>query len=307
MRWNTTRSAATSATRGMNCAALAPVPITATRLPPQVDGVVPPGRVEPRPREVVDALDVGHRRPVELSGRAHERIEAVRLPCPALRRRVDEPRTLALVPPRAEHLGRVANATGDPEAFDARTEVLEQDRLRGVVLRPVGRLRGRVAVEVVLDVDAAARVVVLEPRAADVVVLLEHDDVDAGLAQPVRGDDARHAGADDADGDLRPRADLADGPRRPPQVRAVERELGLVERLGVVVDRRAVHELDEPPAIGRGAAAAASGCPRRGGGSARRRRARAPRRSDRASSRHRARALASGPAAGRRGRSRGRR
>ncbi len=33
MRWNTTRSAATSATRGMNCAALAPVPITATRLP----------------------------------------------------------------------------------------------------------------------------------------------------------------------------------------------------------------------------------------------------------------------------------
>ena len=36
----------------------------------QVDGVVPPGRVEPLPLEVVDAFDVGHRGPVELSGRA---------------------------------------------------------------------------------------------------------------------------------------------------------------------------------------------------------------------------------------------
>ena len=205
MRWNTTRSAATSATRGMNCAALAPVPITATRLSCKVDGPVPPGRVERRPREVVDALDVGHQRPVELAGRAHERIEPVRLRFAALRRCVDEPRALGLVPPRAEHFGRGANAVGDAETLDARAEVLEQHRLRRVVLRPVGRLRGRVAVEVVLDVDAATRVVVLEPRAPDVFVLLEHHDLDAGLAEPVRGDDARHAGADNAHRDARTR------------------------------------------------------------------------------------------------------
>ena len=217
----------------------------------QVDGVVPPGRVERRPREVVDALDVGHRRPVELSGRAHERIEPVRLRLAAVRRRVDEPGALGLVPSRAEHFGGGANAVTDTEALDTRAEVVEQHRLRRVVLRPVGRLRGRVAVEVVLDVDAATRVVVLEPRAPDVVVLLEHDDLDAGLAEPVRGDDARHAGADDAHGDARARADLADRPGRPPQVGAVEGELGLVERLGVVVDRRTAHELDEPAAIGR--------------------------------------------------------
>ena len=222
----------------------------------QVDGAVPPRRVERRPGEVVDALDVGHRRPVELAGRAHERVEPVRLRLTALRRRVDEPGAVVLVPARAEHFGRVANAVGDAEPLDARAEVVEQHRLRRVVLRPVGRLRGRVAVEVVLDVDAATRVVVLEPRAPDVVVLLEHDDVDAGLAEPVRGDDARHARADDAHRDARIRTDLADRPRRPPQVGAVERELGLVERLGVVVDRRAAHELDER----RRSAAVSGGC-----------------------------------------------
>src|SRR5262249_40578868 len=140
----------------------------------------------------------------------------------AFRRRVDEPRAIVLVPARAEHFGRVANAVGDAEERDAPTEVVEQYRLGRVVLRPVGRLRGRVAVEVVLDVDAATRVVVLEPRAPDVVVLLEHDDVDAGLTKPVRGDDARHPRADDADTDVRIRADPADRPGWLPQVRAVE-------------------------------------------------------------------------------------
>src|SRR5439155_25019843 len=96
------------------------------------------------------------------------------------------------------------------------------------------------------------RVVVFELCAPDVVVLLEDHDLDAGLAEPVRGDDARHAGADNAHGHARTRTDLADRPGRLPQVGAVEGELGLVERLGVVLDRRATHELDEPTAIGGG-------------------------------------------------------
>src|SRR4029077_11423280 len=117
-----------------------------------------------------------------------------------------------------ENFGRVANAVGDAEPLDTPTEVLEEHRLRRVVLRPVGRLRRRVAVEVVLDVDAATRVVVLEPRTPDVVVLLEHHDLDAGLAEPVRADDARHARADNAHGHAPTRTDLADRPARPPQV-----------------------------------------------------------------------------------------
>ncbi len=55
---------------GMNCTALAPVPITATRLPREIDVVVPPRRVERRARERVAAGDVGERRPVELADRA---------------------------------------------------------------------------------------------------------------------------------------------------------------------------------------------------------------------------------------------
>ena len=234
----------------MNCAALAPVPITATRLSRR--STLQSHRAEWNDGPVKSSMPL-------MSG-----IDGW-LSCPVAHTSASS-RCVSGSPPsddvstnqahsssshrRAEHFGRVANAVGDAEPLDTRAEVVEQHRLRRVVLRPVGRLRGRVAVEVVLDVDAATRVVVLEPRAADVVVLLEHHDLDAGLAEPVRGDDARHAGADDAHGDARTRTDLADRPGRPPQVGAVEGELGLVEQLGVVVDRRAAHELDEPAAIG---------------------------------------------------------
>ena len=138
------------------------------------------------------------------------------------------------MPKRSMHVRKYSSSTGCGEWYCGQS----------------GVCASRVAVEVVLDVDAATRVVVLEPRAPDVVVLLEHHDLDAGLAEPVRGDDARHAGADNAHGHARTRTDLADRPGRPPQVGAVEGELGLVERLGVIVDRRATHELDEPAAIG---------------------------------------------------------
>ncbi len=46
-------------------------------------------------------------------------------------------------------------------------------------------------------VDAATGIAVLQPCPADVVVLFEDDERDAGLLQTVRGEQARHPGADD--------------------------------------------------------------------------------------------------------------
>ena len=96
-----------------------------------------------------------------------------------------------------EHLGAEADVRAQVEVVGAGAEVVEQHVLGAELLRPVVALRERVAVEVVGHVDPAPGVAVLEPRAADVVVLLEDTTRDAGLAEPVGGDEARHAGADD--------------------------------------------------------------------------------------------------------------
>ena len=67
------------------------------------------------------------------------------------------------------------------------------------MLRPIVALGERVAEQVAGDIDPAARVGVLQPRAADLGVLLVDDGVDAGLSQPVRRQQARHAGTDHRD------------------------------------------------------------------------------------------------------------
>ena len=71
---------------GMNCTALAPVPMTATRLP-EVDLMVPTRRVERRARERADPVDVGEGRPVELADRADDRVDLDRLLVPSARAR----------------------------------------------------------------------------------------------------------------------------------------------------------------------------------------------------------------------------
>ena len=80
------------------------------------------------------------------------------------------------------------------------------------------------------DVDPAAGVDVVEPGAADVGVLLEDGEVDAGLAEAVGGDDARHAGADDGHREGPVRRDLVVAPAGRPVVGLVEGEL-LVDQL----------------------------------------------------------------------------
>ena len=89
------------------------------------------------------------------------------------------------------------NQLSQSERVRAALEVLEQDRLRREVERPIMALREREAVVVVRVVDPAARIGVLEPRTADVVVLLDDRERHPGLLQTVRGQQAGHARADD--------------------------------------------------------------------------------------------------------------
>ena len=170
---------------GMNCTALAPVPITATRLPRRSTIVVPARGVEGRPRERVAALDVGKQRPVELTDRADHRVR-VRCVCSWPSRRPHLVRSSARS--ASDH---VADSTSVPnrmysaevERVGAPPEVVEQHVLGGEVQRPVVALRERVAVVVVRVVDAAARIAVLEPGAADVVVLLDDHERHARLVR----------------------------------------------------------------------------------------------------------------------------
>ena len=160
---------------GMNCTALAPVPITATRLPRRSTSWSQRAEWNDGPANESRPGDVGERRPVELADRADDRVrlDASRsLPSacahvdrPALGRRRTTSPTRTSVPKRM--------CVAQAERVGAALEVVEQHVLRREVQRPVVALRERVAVVVVRVVDAAAGIRVLEPRAADVVVLLD--------------------------------------------------------------------------------------------------------------------------------------
>ena len=119
---------------------------------------------------------------------------------------------------------RRSNASAHPR------EVVEQHVLRREVERPVVSLRERVAVVVVRIVDAAARILVLEPRAADVLVLVDDDEIDAGLLQPVRGEQSRHARTDDENLELDIGCEVCLGPTRCAPVLTTSSELLLEQR-----------------------------------------------------------------------------
>ena len=121
----------------------------------------------------------------------------------------------------------------------------------------------------VRTVDAAPGIAVLEPGAADLVVLVDHGERDAGLLQPMGGEDPGHAGADDQDVKLRLllgrdrlEAGLAVG------ILAVERQL-LRQELDVLLGERCadhpVHHLAHRRGVGRRRqrAAAVAICPDR--------------------------------------------
>jgi hypothetical protein len=155
--------------------------------------VVPLRRVEHRPLEVVDPLDLGNRR---LGQPSHSADQEVRRELAA--RRADAPDPLALVPGSLGHLMSEADVVDDAELMSAAVEVLADLRLLRVGARPVRVGRERVGVERRRDVALTARVRVVAPSSTEFVGALEHDEVvDPLLQQPCRHPDAGEPGADD--------------------------------------------------------------------------------------------------------------
>jgi hypothetical protein len=130
------------------------------------------------------------------------------------------------------------------ELGHAGAEVVEEDGLRRVELRPVWALGERVAVQVIRHIDPAARVAVLQPRPTDVAILLVNVHVHAGLSKSLGRGDARHTRADHRHLDRTARCQLFRSPPRGPVINPTQGELLGVEREVVVVERPG-HELDQ--------------------------------------------------------------
>ena len=205
VRWNTSSSATSGAISGMTWMALAPVPMTATRLPVRstswrhrAGGTTGP-RTSRRPgsRGMCGRLSC----PTALITASTTTVSS-----PSGAAQHDGPAAVVVRPPGRHDLGAEPDAVAQPEGVGAGLEVAVQHRLGRVVERPVVALGERVAEVVVGVVDPAARIAVLVPGAADVVVLLDDQEVDARLGEAVPGEQARHAGTDDEDAEVGARA-----------------------------------------------------------------------------------------------------
>ena len=233
MRWRIVRWATSSAISGMNWAALAPVPMTTTRLPRRSTSWSHRAEWKTGPAKVAAPGRSGMLGRLSWPTPLTTASASMAVSRPSASRRWSVHVMDASSSSMASDLGAEADERPEPVLVGHATEVVEQHLLGGEVLRPVVPLRERVAVEEVRHVDAAARVRVLEPGATDVVVLLQHDDLDAGLVQSVGCHQSGHPGADDGDPEGPVGGDLLLVPRRGAEVLA-ERQL-VAQQLEVVV------------------------------------------------------------------------
>ena len=95
-----------------------------------------------------------------------------------------------LVPPGFEDLRLERDQTFELEFADAAAEVVQEDGLRRVELRPVSGLGKGVAVHMVGDVDPASRVGILQPGTTHVGVLFEDADLCPSLLKAMRRSDS---------------------------------------------------------------------------------------------------------------------
>ena len=190
--------------------------------------------MEGRAGEALLSRDGRERRAVELPDRADDPVERPRSSrCRRPARTVSDHSRAVVVEAGLGHLAPEADALPQLEVLGRRLEVGQQVGLGREAGDPVVGLGEGEAVELVGDVDAAARVHVLEPGAAHVAVLLEHRDRHTGLAQPVCRRQPRGAGPDDgaAERRRRRRSVRHEGS---PRVGAFERELLGQEALPVL-------------------------------------------------------------------------
>ena len=219
----------------------------------EIDVVIPLGRVKRRPGERGATGNVGQLRSVQLARCIDDCIERVGVGATLPVDGVDLPRCRAVVELHGLHRGRELDHPAHAELVREAPEVVEQRGLSREVLRPVVALGERVAEQVAGDIDPAARVGVLQPGAADLRVLLVDDSVDTGLSQPVRRQQARHAGSDHGDTKRSIRGEVGGSPRWCAKVLSRAAEL-LEQQRQVVVARLPCHHPgdDRPHRFGGG-------------------------------------------------------
>ena len=163
--------------------ALAPVPMTATRLPVMSTAWSHCAEWNDGAREFVDARDVGDQRDVQRARPRDEELGDVLLAVGG----EHVPPHLGVVPVRAVDERVEADVPAQAVLLGDALEVVEDLRLQGPHVGPVGlRLEGE-GIHVRRDVAGAAGVGVVTPGAADVVGLLEdHEVVDRSPASAAR-------------------------------------------------------------------------------------------------------------------------
>ncbi len=184
----------------MVCTPVAPVPITATRLPTKLTGSCghcavwkdwPLNESTPSTRGMVGA-DSG---PTAVIRNLRAVLAAV------LQRHVPGPERIVVV--RRGHAGAELDVAAQVELVGDVVDVAQRLGLSGEVLGPAPLLqqllRERVLIGVALRIEARARIPVPIPGAADARAGLEHAHLEAELAQPVELVEAGHAGTDDDD------------------------------------------------------------------------------------------------------------
>ena len=198
-RWKIVSDATRSWISGPNCIALAPLPMTATRLPARSRSFGHAAVWKDGAGEAVEALDVRELQRVEdADGADHDVGDGACSPAAVGPRTVDVPALrVGVVLRRARPRVPKRMCAAQAEAVGDVLEVGVQLVAQGEVHRPVvGRERERV--EVVGRVDAGARVAVLPPGAAHGGRSSRSiGEGDASLLEVHRRADAGHAAADD--------------------------------------------------------------------------------------------------------------
>ena len=196
VRWYTSTCAQIFASSGTICAALAPVPITATRRPVRSCSSSQRAEWKDGPPKESQPLDLGQRRRGEGADGAHQNVRLVQPACVV----GHHPTVAPLVPAGRLDPHARAQMGSDGEAIGALLEVAQDLGLRGVRLGPVGLEGEGIGVEMRRHVAGRSGVRVEPPGPAHAVSRLEQNEVaPARLGQRDGQPEATGAGADDGD------------------------------------------------------------------------------------------------------------
>ena len=221
----------------MNWMALAPVPMTATRLPRRSTPWSHVAEWNAGPANFSEPGDVGIARPRQLTDGRDQHVDHDGLTVADL----DGPFARRLVERGSGHLGAEPDVAAHVVLVGDVMDVIEDGRLPGEAMRPARVGLEGVGVERRRHIARRARIGVLPPDAADVVGLLEDDDVVVpALLQLDGGGKAAEPRSDDGDRRLHvlTLATSATGLLHLYWQRSGQRDVGLICRTSVHANER---------------------------------------------------------------------